>query len=76
MRKKIIAGNWKMNNDISESQKLVSGIISGLGNDNHCDVILCPPFTSLYEVNSLIKNTQIKLGAQNMFYEDGGAFTG
>ena len=76
MRKKIIAGNWKMNNDISESQKLVSGIISGLGNDKHCDVILCPPFTSLSEVNSLIKNTQIKLGAQNMFYEDNGAFTG
>ena len=76
MRKKIIAGNWKMNNDISESQKLVSGIINGLGNDKHCDVILCPPFTSLSEVNSLIKNTQIKLGAQNMFYEDSGAFTG
>ena len=76
MRRKVIAGNWKMNNDITESQKLVSGIISGLGNDKHCDVILCPPFTSLSEVNSLIKNTQIKLGAQNMFYEDNGAFTG
>lgn len=76
MRKKIIAGNWKMNNDIIESQKLVSGIINGLGNDNQCDVILCPPFTSLSEVNSLIKNTQIKLGAQNMFYEDSGAYTG
>jgi len=76
MRRKVIAGNWKMNNDITESQKLVSGIISGLGNDKHCDVILCPPFTSLSEVNSLIKNTQIKLGAQNMFYEDSGAFTG
>ena len=76
MRRKVIAGNWKMNNDISESQKLVSGILSGLGNDNHCDVILCPPFTSLSEVKSLIKNTQIKLGAQNMFYEESGAFTG
>jgi triosephosphate isomerase len=76
MRRKVIAGNWKMNNDISESQKLVSGVISGLGNDKHCDVILCPPFTSLSEVNSLIKNTQIKLGSQNMFYEDSGAFTG
>jgi len=76
MHRKIIAGNWKMNNDINESQKLVSGIISGLGNDDRCEVILCPPFTSLSEVNSLIKNTQIKLGAQNMFYEDNGAFTG
>jgi triosephosphate isomerase len=76
MRRKIIAGNWKMNNDISESQKLVSGIINGLGKNSHCDVIVCPPFTSLAEVSSLIKNTQIKLGAQNMFYEDSGAFTG
>lgn len=76
MRKKIIAGNWKMNNDINESQKLVSGIISGLGSDDRCEVILCPSFTSLSEVNSLIKNTRIKLGAQNMFYEDSGAFTG
>jgi triosephosphate isomerase (TIM) len=76
MRRKVIAGNWKMNNDLNESQKLVSGIISGLGNDDKCDVIVCPPFTSLAEVNSLIKSTQIKLGAQNMFYEDNGAYTG
>ena len=76
MRKKIIAGNWKMNNDLNESQNLVSGIISGLGNDDKCEVIVCPPFTSLTDVNSLIKDTQVKLGAQNMFYEDSGAYTG
>ena len=76
MRKKIIAGNWKMNNDINESQNLVSGIINGLGADDKCDVIVCPPFTSLNEVNLLIKDTQLKLGAQNMFYEDSGAYTG
>jgi triosephosphate isomerase len=76
MRKKVIAGNWKMNNDISESQNLVSGILSGLGNDNKCDVIVCPPFTSLSEINTLIKDTQVKLGAQNVHYEDSGAFTG
>ena len=76
MRKKVIAGNWKMNNDLSESQNLVSGIISGLGNDTTCDVIVCPPFTSLSEVNTLIKNTPVKLGAQNMHYENSGAFTG
>lgn len=76
MRKKVIAGNWKMNNDISESQSLVSGILSGLGNDDKCDVILCPPFTSLTEVHSLIKNSKIKLGAQNMHFEESGAFTG
>jgi len=76
MRKKVIAGNWKMNKDLNESQSLVSGIISGLGNDDKCDVIVCPPFTSLSEVHALIENTPVKLGAQNMFYEESGAFTG
>jgi triosephosphate isomerase len=76
MRKKVIAGNWKMNNDINESQNLVSGIINGLGNDDNCDVIVCPPFTSLNDVNSLIKETQVKLGAQNMYFEESGAYTG
>lgn len=76
MRKKIIAGNWKMNNDLNESQSLVSGIISGLGNDDKCEVIVCPPFTSLNEVHSLVKNSPVKLGAQNMFFEESGAYTG
>jgi triosephosphate isomerase len=76
MRKKVIAGNWKMNKNLSESQELVSKIINGLGNDNKCDVIVCPPFTSLSEVHSLTKNTPVKLGAQNMHYEESGAYTG
>jgi triosephosphate isomerase len=76
MRKKVIAGNWKMNKDLNESQDLVSKIINGLGNDTKCDVIVCPPFTSLSEVSSLIKNTPVKLGAQNLHFEDSGAFTG
>ncbi len=76
MRKKIIAGNWKMNNDLNESQSLVSGIIGGLGNDDKCEVIVCPPFTSLNEVHSLVKDSPVKLGAQNMFFEESGAYTG
>ncbi|MBT8385969.1 MAG: triose-phosphate isomerase [Ignavibacteria bacterium] len=76
MRKKVIAGNWKMNNDLNESQDLVSKIINGLGNDTKWDVIVCPPFTSLKEVSSLIKDTPVKLGAQNLYFEDSGAFTG
>ena len=47
-----------------------------MGNDTKFDVIVCPPFTSLSEVSTLIKNTPVKLGAQNMHYEDSGAFTG
>jgi len=76
MRKKVIAGNWKMNKDLNESQDLISKIINGLGNDTKCDVIVCPPFTSLSEVSSLIKTTPVKLGAQNLSFEDSGAFTG
>ena len=76
MRKKVIAGNWKMNKDLHKSQKLVSEIINGLGKDNKADVIVCPPFTSLSEVSTLLKGTQIKLGAQNMYYEESGAYTG
>ena len=75
MRKKVIAGNWKMNMDLHQSQKLVSEIINGLGKDNKAEVIVCPPFTSLSEVSSLLKGTQVKLGAQNMYYEESGAFT-
>lgn len=77
MRKKVIAGNWKMNNDIQESQNLISKLISGLSTVKaNCEVIVCPPFTSLSEANTLLKNTGIKLGAQNMSFEDSGAFTG
>jgi len=76
MRKKVIAGNWKMNKDLNESQDLISKIINGLGNDTKCDVIVCPPFTSLSEVSSLIKTTSVMLGAQNLYFEDSGAFTG
>jgi len=75
MRKKVIAGNWKMNMNLHQSQKLVSEIINGLGRDNKAEVIICPPFTSLSEVNSLLKGTQVKLGAQNMYYEESGAYT-
>lgn len=77
MRKKVVAGNWKMNNDLTESQHLITKLTSGLSNLKiNCDVIICPPFTSLSESNTLIKNTVVKLGAQNVFYEDNGAFTG
>jgi triosephosphate isomerase len=76
MRKKVIAGNWKMNKTLNESQELVSKIINGLGKDQKCTVIVCPPFTSLNDVYSLIKNTPVKLGAQNMHYEESGAYTG
>ncbi|AFN75076.1 triosephosphate isomerase [Melioribacter roseus P3M-2] len=77
MRKKIVAGNWKMNNDLNSSVALISEIKNLLASKSlNAEVIICPPFTSLDAANSLIKDTQIKLGAQNMYYEKSGAFTG
>ncbi len=77
MRKKVIAGNWKMHNDLSESQNLISKLKSGLsGKKYNCDVIICPPYTSLGEASSLLKGTPVKLGAQNMYFQESGAYTG
>ena len=77
MRKKVIAGNWKMNKDLTESQNLISKLVSDLGTEKlNCEVIICPPFTSLSEAAHLIKGSVIKLGAQNVHFEESGAFTG
>ncbi|MBI5662967.1 MAG: triose-phosphate isomerase [Ignavibacterium album] len=77
MRKKIIAGNWKMNNDLQQSIFLIEELKTKLQNKSlNSDIIICPPFTSLSEAKKLIEGSVIKLGAQNMFYEDSGAYTG
>ena len=77
MRNRVIAGNWKMNNDLKESEKLIVEIKNLLQNEKpNCDVIVCPPFTSLSEAAKLLKGSSIKLGAQNMHFEESGAFTG
>ncbi len=77
MRIKVIAGNWKMNNDLNESKDLIAKLLTGLKNLNTtCDVVICPPFTSLSETSAMIKGSKIKLGAQNLHQEKNGAFTG
>ncbi len=77
MRRKVIAGNWKMNNDLQQSISLIEELKQKLGNKSfNCDVIICPPFTSLSEAKKLVEGSIIKLGAQNIFYEDSGAYTG
>ena len=78
MRVKIVAGNWKMNNDISAARTLINKLIDGLKKEENikCGVIICPPFVSLAESSSLLNGTNIKLGAQNMYAEESGAFTG
>lgn len=75
MRKPIIAGNWKMNNTIQESINLVNEIKS-YTLDKDVEAVICVPFISLSEVKNLLKGSEIKLGAQNMHWEEKGAFTG
>lgn len=75
-RKKVIAGNWKMHNANSEAQQLAGQIKIRTTEIKNTDIILCPPFTALTVVNDIIKSTPIALGAQNVFWEKSGAYTG
>ncbi len=74
-RKKLIAGNWKMNMTTSEAEALVSELIP-LVKDADCDVVVCPPYVDIPVVAPMIKGTNIKLGAQNVHWAEKGAFTG
>ena len=76
MRIPMIAGNWKMNTTIDEAVKLVSAMRQGLDQISNVDKVLCPPFISLAAVKELIKGSSIKLGAQNIYFEEKGAYTG
>ncbi|HEX2788218.1 MAG TPA: triose-phosphate isomerase [Ignavibacteria bacterium] len=78
MRKKLIAGNWKMNLDITESRELAKTILEKTDKKyfEYTDVLLCPTFVSLNAVEDVIKDSQILLGAQNLSYENNGAYTG
>ncbi len=76
MRLPLIAGNWKMNTTVSEAIKLVSEMRLGLDGIRNVDKIICPPFISLVAVKELLKGSSIKLGAQNLYFEEKGAYTG
>jgi triosephosphate isomerase (TIM) len=76
MRKFIVAGNWKMHNTIGESVALAKAIKDGASDLKDGEIILAPPFTALSNVGEAIKGSNIFLAAQNMHYEDKGAFTG
>ncbi len=75
MRKPIIAGNWKMNKTAKEAAKFILELKDKV-KDTNCEVIVCPTFTSLAQVITLVENTNIKVGAQNMYFEESGAYTG
>ncbi len=77
MRKKIVAANWKMNKTQQEAADFVETFLREIGEANDVEIVLVPPFTALGRVSEAIHQTgNVKLGAQNMFWEKGGAFTG
>ena len=75
MRKKIIAGNWKMNKTIPEAIALVKELKALVGSEAAVDVVVVPPFTALYPVAQELEGTTIAVGAQNLFWKASGAYT-
>lgn len=76
MRTPFVAGNWKMNKTIGEARELVTVMAPKLNEIKGVEKVLCPPFVALNEVSNLLKGTELGLGAQNMHWEEKGAFTG
>jgi triosephosphate isomerase len=76
MRTKLVAGNWKMNTNADTALELAKGIARFEKEYSDTEVLLCPPFIWLRLVGNVIKNTSIRLGAQNLYWEDKGAYTG
>jgi triosephosphate isomerase len=78
MRKKIVAGNWKMNKTVEESAKLASDLVAALKPEDaeKCDIVICPTFLALDRVSGIVKGTAVKLGAQDVHFDGQGAFTG
>ena len=75
-RRKLIAGNWKMNNTNKEGLELVSKLKELVKDCKDRDIMIAPSFTCLSEIKNAISGSNIKLGAQNLYFEEKGAFTG
>lgn len=76
MRKPFIAGNWKMNTNGAGAEALASGLVGELNGIDTVDVAVCPPSVYLQSVAKALSSSNIALGAQNMYFESNGAYTG
>src|SRR5438876_409472 len=76
MRRPVIAGNWKMNTDPESAFELMDSMLEDLDAMEDVDIVVCPPFVSLRELAEMFDGTTLFLGAQNMFWEAKGAYTG
>ncbi len=75
MRKKIVAGNWKMNMTPAKAVELIDSLKNEI-NSQEVEVVVCPPYVCLPAVLDAVKGTNIGVGAQNMYFEESGAYTG
>jgi triosephosphate isomerase (TIM) len=76
MRQPLVAGNWKMNKTVEEARELVSSMTPKLSEIKGVEKVLCLPFVSLQAISALLKGSDVRIGAQNMYWEEKGAFTG
>jgi triosephosphate isomerase len=76
MRTPMIAGNWKMNTTLTEAVGLVREMLPELERIDNVERVICPPFVSLAAIGELIKGSSVELGAQNLYFEEKGAYTG
>ena len=76
LRKPIITSNWKLNKTIKEAIELVTLLKRSIRDASSVDIVVCPPFTALSELSEILMDTEIRLGAQNLYWEEKGAFTG
>jgi triosephosphate isomerase len=76
MRRPIVAGNWKMHGTLTDAVALAAGVRDELGGFDGAEVVLCPPFTALRSVGEAVGGTAVALGAQDLYWEPKGAYTG
>lgn len=76
MRKLFIAGNWKMNTTLMEAVDLINEMKKPLDRFDNVDKVVCPPFISIAVISEILMDSSIKVGAQNMYFKEKGAFTG
>ncbi len=76
MRRFLVAGNWKMNGYEARNRELCDGILAGLAAAEDVDVLVCPPYPFLASVNGLVRDSRVRLGAQNVSEHESGAYTG
>ena len=76
MRKKVVAGNWKMNMDLNEAKNLVNILLPKIKDNKEVEKVFAVPYTNICLVADMVKGTDIKVAAENFYFEDKGAFTG